>query len=133
MSCEKVACFQVLLVLTDFYYNKITKQEAREMLSNLLPEVPPPYVQEAQVILDKILEEDVVVDVVQKVEEEADIAPQPQDEIPVVVEPYVQPDVEPEQMGEPDTQVLEDVAPAEEPVETAIENQYEETPILEEV
>jgi hypothetical protein len=62
MSCDELACFQVLLVLTEFYSGKMTKEEARSLMDGLLPVVPLPYVPEAQVIVDRIYEETAVPD-----------------------------------------------------------------------
>jgi hypothetical protein len=61
MSCDEMPCYQVLLVLTEFYYNRMSKGEARSLMDGLLPGVPLPYVPEAQVIVDKIYEEEPVI------------------------------------------------------------------------
>jgi hypothetical protein len=74
MSCDVISCFQVLLVLSDFYYGKISKEEARSLMDGLLLDVPPPYVPEAQVILDKIYEEETMVDSLNhEIEQESEV------------------------------------------------------------
>ena len=59
-SCDKPECFQVLLVLTDFYYDRITKYQAREMLIGILSDDMLPYDPQAKVLIDRIYDDDPV-------------------------------------------------------------------------
>lgn len=99
MSCDKVECYLVLLTLTDFYYGRIDKYKAREMLSGVLSDDMLPYDPQAKVLIDRIYEEDQIPDTVADEPQE-----ETHDESKVVTE-------EPEEIAD-DTPVY--IAPTEE-------------------
>ena len=57
-SCDTHECFQVMLVLNDYYFKKITKQEAQECLGELLTEDMKPYHPTTAKLIDEIMVED---------------------------------------------------------------------------
>lgn len=57
-SCDTPECFQVLLVLNEYYYDKISKEEAYERLSELLTEDMRPYHEAAAGLIHEIMGEE---------------------------------------------------------------------------
>ena len=57
-SCDTPQCFQVLMVINDFYYEKISKEDARNLLDGILTEEMKPYDENARILIEKIYEAD---------------------------------------------------------------------------
>lgn len=53
-SCDVPECFQVLLVLTDYYNKVIDKSTARELLDKILTVDMLPYEAQAKILIDEI-------------------------------------------------------------------------------
>lgn len=54
-SCDTPECFQVLLVLNEYYFGKVSKEDARERLSELLTEDMKPYHEAAAGLIHEIM------------------------------------------------------------------------------
>lgn len=53
-SCDTRECFSVMLILSDFYYNRISKSEARSLLDEYLNTDMLPYSENTKNLIDKI-------------------------------------------------------------------------------
>lgn len=85
-SCDTPQCFQVLMVINDFYYEKISKQDARNLLDDILTEEMKPYDENARTLIDRIYELDeyqVVEEIVEDIDEEEILEIAPEDPAPV--------------------------------------------------
>lgn len=67
-SCDTPECFQVLMVISDFYYDKLPKKDARELLDMVLTDEMKPYDPNAKTLIDKIYDLDAGVEVEPKKE-----------------------------------------------------------------
>ena len=57
-SCDTTECFQVLLIVSDFYYGKISKKDAKQRITPLLTEDMKPYHESARGTIGQIMAED---------------------------------------------------------------------------
>ena len=91
-SCDTPQCFQVLMVINDFYYEKISKEDARNLLDGILTEEMKPYDENARTLIEKIYEADEIPateEIVEVFEEETDIDAAPEE--PATIEPIETP------------------------------------------
>lgn len=57
-SCDTMECYQILTVLTEFYYERMSKEEAKGHLTKLLTEDMKPYHDAAAPLIEKIMYEE---------------------------------------------------------------------------
>lgn len=73
-TCDRPECYQVHLILHDFYYDKISKEDARKILNEILTEDMLPYTDNARNLIRQIFTEDPIETVVKNEAEEVQIA-----------------------------------------------------------
>lgn len=70
-TCDRPECYQVHLILHDFYYDKISKEDARKILNEILTEDMLPYTDNSRNLIRQIFTEDPVDTVVKNETEES--------------------------------------------------------------
>lgn len=95
-TCDRPECYQVHLILHEFYYGQISKSDAKKILDEILDEDMLPYTENARNLIEQIYKEDAVEQIVPEqeiVEEESEpevaIVEETEEEIPFLFVPEI--------------------------------------------